>query len=73
MDTGCCGVGRNRGEMTCLPFETPCEDRDRYVFWDAFHPTEAMNVLMAKIAFNGNKDFIYPMNIHQLAILNLQD
>ncbi|KAE8684439.1 GDSL esterase/lipase [Hibiscus syriacus] len=31
VDRGCCGIGRNRGQITCLPFQTPCENRDGYV------------------------------------------
>ncbi|GJS86351.1 GDSL esterase/lipase-like protein [Tanacetum coccineum] len=66
---GCCGIGRNRGQITCLPFQTPCPNRNEYVFWDAFHPTEAVNVLMGKKAFSGTPDVVYPMNIQQLARL----
>lgn len=67
MNRGCCGIGRNRGQITCLPFQTPCPNRSEYVFWDAFHPTEAVNVLMGQKAFSGPPDFVYPMNIQQLA------
>ncbi|KAL4279082.1 hypothetical protein GQ457_03G031210 [Hibiscus cannabinus] len=69
MDRGCCGIGRNRGEITCLPFQTPCENRDEYVFWDAFHPTEKVNVIMGRKAFNGDPSIVYPINIQQLANL----
>nr|CAD1817743.1 unnamed protein product [Ananas comosus var. bracteatus] len=27
-DRACCGIGRNAGEITCLPFQTPCANRD---------------------------------------------
>ncbi|EPS67957.1 hypothetical protein M569_06816 [Genlisea aurea] len=67
LNRGCCGLGRNRGQVTCLPFQTPCADRNRYVFWDAFHPTEAVNVLFGQKAFSGETDFAYPINIQQLA------
>ncbi|KAL7602810.1 GDSL esterase/lipase At1g71691 [Lactuca sativa] len=67
VNRGCCGIGRNRGQITCLPFQTPCPNRSEYVFWDAFHPTEAVNVLMGQKAFSGPPDFVYPMNIQQLA------
>ncbi|KAG2710137.1 hypothetical protein I3760_04G011200 [Carya illinoinensis] len=70
VNRGCCGIGRNRGQITCLPFQTPCSDRDQYVFWDAFHPTEKVNIIMARKAFNGDQTFIYPMNIEQLANLD---
>lgn len=68
VNLGCCGVGRNRGQITCLPFQTPCSNREQYIFWDAFHPTEAVNVLFGRKAFNGGPDAVYPMNIQQLAM-----
>jgi phospholipase/lecithinase/hemolysin len=40
------------------------------VFWDAFHPTEKVNVIMARKAFSGDQSLIYPMNIQQLASLD---
>ncbi|KAL0456327.1 UNVERIFIED_CONTAM: GDSL esterase/lipase [Sesamum latifolium] len=69
VNRGCCGIGRNRGQITCLPFQTPCPNRNQYIFWDAFHPTEAVNVLFGRRAFYGNRDVVYPMNIQQLARL----
>ncbi|MBA0730439.1 hypothetical protein Golax_025787 [Gossypium laxum] len=69
VNRGCCGIGRNRGQITCLPFQTPCENRDEYVFWDAFHPTEKVNIIMARKAFNGDPSIVYPINIQQLANL----
>lgn len=67
LNRGCCGIGRNRGQITCLPFQTPCSNRDEYIFWDAFHPTEAVNIIMARKAFNGDQSVIFPFNIQQLA------
>ncbi|PWA73953.1 SGNH hydrolase-type esterase domain-containing protein [Artemisia annua] len=67
LDRGCCGIGRNRGQITCLPFQTPCRNRNEYVFWDAFHPTEVVNVLMGRKAFSGTPDVVHPINIQQLA------
>ncbi|KAK6115498.1 hypothetical protein DH2020_007767 [Rehmannia glutinosa] len=70
VDKGCCGVGRNNGQITCLPLETPCDNRRSYLFWDAFHPTEAANILLAKKAYTSNsKSYAYPINIQQLAML----
>jgi phospholipase/lecithinase/hemolysin len=70
---GCCGIGRNRGQITCLPFQTPCTNRDEYVFWDAFHPTEKVNVIMGSMAFSGGRDIVRPINIMQLASLDLDE
>ncbi|KNA25329.1 hypothetical protein SOVF_007480 [Spinacia oleracea] len=72
IDRGCCGIGRNQGQITCLPFQTPCMNREEYVFWDAFHPTSHVNVILGRRAFNGGSDVSYPMNIQQLATLDIQ-
>ncbi|CAN1293875.1 GDSL esterase/lipase At1g71691, partial [Linum perenne] len=69
VNRGCCGIGRNAGQITCLPFQTPCNERGQYIFWDAFHPTEAVNVLMGKKAFDGDINYVYPINIQQLALI----
>ncbi|XP_073043627.1 GDSL esterase/lipase At1g33811-like [Primulina eburnea] len=70
LDRGCCGVGRNNGQITCLPFQIPCENRRNHLFWDAFHPTEAANVLLAKQAYSStSKSYAYPINIQQLVML----
>lgn len=69
VDRGCCGIGRNGGQITCLPFMPPCADRERYVFWDAYHPTAAVNVIIAREAFHGAADVMAPINVQQLASL----
>ncbi|KAF7096279.1 hypothetical protein CFC21_098250 [Triticum aestivum] len=69
VDRGCCGIDRNGGQMTCLPFMPPCADRDRYLFWDAYHPTAAVNVIMARQAFDGASDVVSPVNVRRLAQL----
>ncbi|GJU56484.1 GDSL-like lipase/acylhydrolase superfamily protein [Tanacetum coccineum] len=66
-DRGCCGIGRNQGQITCLPFSTPCINRDQHVFWDAFHPTQAANKILAEKAYSGQPSDCYPMNIKQMA------
>ncbi|KAF9608556.1 hypothetical protein IFM89_009922 [Coptis chinensis] len=72
IDRGCCGIGRNSGQITCLPFQTPCANRKEYMFWDAFHPTEVVNLVLAGKAFSGGTDVVYPMNIQQLASLDIE-
>ncbi|KAI9198206.1 hypothetical protein LWI28_011831 [Acer negundo] len=66
-NTGCCGVGRNNGQITCLPLQTPCQNRRQYVFWDAFHPTEAANAVLGRRSYSGSD--CYPIDIQQLAQL----
>ncbi|KAL3528169.1 hypothetical protein ACH5RR_012825 [Cinchona calisaya] len=69
-DRGCCGIGRNQGQITCLPFVTPCFNRKQYVFWDAFHPTEDVCTILAQRAYSGPPSDCYPMNVQQLALIN---
>lgn len=69
LDRGCCGIGRNQGQITCLPLAMPCMNRDEYVFWDAFHPTQAVNKIIAQRAYSGPTSDIYPMNVKQMAQL----
>ncbi|KAF9607190.1 hypothetical protein IFM89_033397 [Coptis chinensis] len=59
----CCAVGV---DGLCLPDQTPCQDRDKYSFWDGFHPTEVVNRNLAKDCFNGSFSCV-PLNVQQLA------
>ena len=69
VDRGCCGVGRNNGQVTCLPLQRPCDDRRKYLFWDAFHPTDVANLIYARKAYYSNSSSdVYPMNLRQLAM-----
>ncbi|KAF0920995.1 hypothetical protein E2562_037919 [Oryza meyeriana var. granulata] len=67
---GCCGVGRNNGQVTCLPYQTPCANRDEYLFWDAFHPTEAANILVGRRAYSAALlSDAHPVDLRALAQL----
>ncbi|GAV72008.1 Lipase_GDSL domain-containing protein [Cephalotus follicularis] len=71
IDRGCCGLGRNQGQITCLPFAVPCTNRNEYVFWDAFHPTQAANAILALRAFTGSSPRdCYPINVQQMTLIN---
>ncbi|VAH79289.1 unnamed protein product [Triticum turgidum subsp. durum] len=70
LDKGCCGVGRNNGQVTCLPFQTPCANRNEYLFWDAFHPTEAANILVGRRAYSAAQPSdVHPVDLQTLARL----
>ncbi|CAJ1978267.1 unnamed protein product [Sphenostylis stenocarpa] len=69
VDQACCGLGRNRGQITCLPFQLPCLNRKQTVFWDAFHPTESALYVIAWRAVNGPSDDSYPINLKQMALM----
>nr|ABD96893.1 hypothetical protein [Tarenaya spinosa] len=68
-DKACCGNGRYGGVLTCLPLQEPCADRHQYVFWDSFHPTEAVNKIIADRSFSNSAGFSYPISLYELAKL----
>ena len=43
-----------------------CEERDKYVFWDPYHPSEAANVIIAKQLLYGDVKVISPVNLSKL-------
>ncbi|BAF15545.1 Os04g0577300, partial [Oryza sativa Japonica Group] len=45
---------------------TLCNDRSKYVFWDAFHPTEAVNFIVAGKLLDGNSAVASPINVREL-------
>lgn len=72
-DQACCGVpiGFHRGLSPCFPGVPFCRNRKSYFFWDPYHPTDAANVIIGNRFFSGSPSDAYPMNIKQLAALQL--
>ncbi|KAG8079123.1 hypothetical protein GUJ93_ZPchr0007g4179 [Zizania palustris] len=66
VDRGCCRLG---ADGTCEAYAEPCDRREQHVFWDAYHPTQAANLVLAQRAFNGTQDHVYPLNLQHLAHL----
>ncbi|KAK7245597.1 hypothetical protein RIF29_40444 [Crotalaria pallida] len=65
----CCTT---RADGQCAPNQTPCQNRNQYVFWDQFHPTDAVNLVTAIGSYNAsNQAFTYPVDIKHLVGLNL--
>ncbi|KAK3018834.1 hypothetical protein RJ639_003462 [Escallonia herrerae] len=48
-----------------------CNDRAKYVFWDAYHPTEAVNLIIAEKLLNGDESASSPINIRELYDYNI--
>ncbi|KAI3732004.1 hypothetical protein L1987_63200 [Smallanthus sonchifolius] len=70
VDKACCGMGLNNGALTCLPFEFPCADRNKYFFWDAYHSTEAANKIASRRTYHAlNQSDAYPFDIYHLVHL----
>ncbi|XP_074294559.1 GDSL esterase/lipase At5g37690 [Silene latifolia] len=63
-NTSCCNVDTTIGGL-CLPNSKLCKNRRDYVFWDAFHPSDAANQVLAGKLFlsmfpNTNKNVTKP-------------
>jgi phospholipase/lecithinase/hemolysin len=69
VDTGCCGSGNYNGVIPCVTGEIPCTNRNEYLFWDPYHPTEAVAYQIAQAFYSGPPSAINPINIQQLAAL----
>ncbi|XP_071688753.1 GDSL esterase/lipase At5g33370-like [Rutidosis leptorrhynchoides] len=69
-DTACCGQGRFNGMGVCTPLSSLCDNRDKFVFWDAFHPTERANRFIVQQMMNGTFDYMRPMNINTIMYLD---
>ncbi|KAI3722557.1 hypothetical protein L2E82_33597 [Cichorium intybus] len=68
----CCGNGgQYAGIIPCGPTSTLCTDRDKHVFWDPYHPSEAANILIAKQLIQGDPKYVSPMNLKELRDLGL--
>ena len=50
-NTSCCNVDTSIGGL-CLPNSKLCKNRKDYVFWDAFHPSDAANEVLAEKLFS---------------------
>ncbi|KAK4487621.1 hypothetical protein RD792_005727 [Penstemon davidsonii] len=66
----CCGQGPYNGLGLCTPLSNLCENRDEYVFWDAFHPSERANRIIVDQLFNGSNTYMYPMNLNTIMALD---
>ncbi|KAG8385377.1 hypothetical protein BUALT_Bualt03G0036700 [Buddleja alternifolia] len=61
----CCIVSATTGQ--CVPNQVPCSNRNEYVFWDNFHPTEIVNLVTATRAYNATvPSDAYPVDILRL-------
>ncbi|KAK3023482.1 hypothetical protein RJ639_045069, partial [Escallonia herrerae] len=66
INTPCCNATKSSG--LCYRNQAPCSNRSTYAFWDAFHPTEIINVITAGRVYNTSSPLdAYPVDICTLA------
>ncbi|KAL6979446.1 hypothetical protein U1Q18_021109 [Sarracenia purpurea var. burkii] len=63
----CCGLGKYRGWMMCILPEMACSNSSNYIWWDQFHPTDAVNAILADNVWSGlHTEICYPMNLQNM-------
>ncbi|XP_059653920.1 GDSL esterase/lipase At5g55050-like [Cornus florida] len=67
VQSACCGSGRLNAEVGCLPDANLCANRNEYLFWDLYHPTQAASRLAALTLYHGTPEYVAPINFAQLA------
>ncbi|XP_054808769.1 GDSL esterase/lipase At5g33370-like [Prosopis cineraria] len=67
----CCGEGKLNGEGPCLKANNAelCGNRNDFLFWDWFHPTDKASWFAASTLYSGGSDFVTPINFRQLALM----
>jgi phospholipase/lecithinase/hemolysin len=71
-NVACCGAGGEyRGALSCSPLVNMCNDRGDYVFWDPYHPSDKANVVLATTFYYGDTNYVRPMNVAQLAAMQI--
>ncbi|KAG8497653.1 hypothetical protein CXB51_008899 [Gossypium anomalum] len=63
----CCG----NGTYGCNQTASFCSNRDEYLFWDQFHPTQRASELVALTLFGAAEPIMVPMNFSQLLGVNI--
>ncbi|KAK9034881.1 hypothetical protein V6N11_076936 [Hibiscus sabdariffa] len=67
ISSACCG----NGTYPCNQTATVCSNRDEYLFWDRFHPTQKASELAALTLFGGSEWLVAPKNFSQLLGVNI--
>ncbi|CAN8308185.1 unnamed protein product [Cochlearia groenlandica] len=63
----CCGLGRYKGWLPCISPEMACSDAAGHLWWDQFHPTEAVNAILADNVWNSRHvNMCYPTNLETM-------
>lgn len=65
----CCGSGRLNAELACIPKVSYCNNRDKHLFWDRYHPTQQAHRFFSDLIFNGPPTYTFPINVQTLVAI----
>ncbi|CAO1947320.1 unnamed protein product [Urochloa humidicola] len=68
----CCGLGKYGGLIMCILPQMACSDASSHVWWDEFHPTDAVNSILADNVWSSqHTKMCYPVDLQQMVKLKL--
>ncbi|KAF3787519.1 GDSL esterase/lipase [Nymphaea thermarum] len=60
----CCGIGQYGGWIMCISPQMACKNATTHVWWDQFHPTDAVNSILADNIWSGlHANMCHPINL----------
>ncbi|MBA0684701.1 hypothetical protein Goshw_021599 [Gossypium schwendimanii] len=63
----CCGLGKYNGWMMCMSPQMACRNASDHIWWDQFHPTDAVNAILADNVWSSrHTEMCYPMNLEKM-------
>ncbi|KAB5564613.1 hypothetical protein DKX38_004667 [Salix brachista] len=63
----CCGLGKYKGWIMCFASEIACSNATNHIWWDQYHPTDAVNAILADNVWNGlHTKMCHPMNLEDM-------
>ncbi|XP_070040399.1 GDSL esterase/lipase At5g08460-like [Nicotiana tomentosiformis] len=66
-DEACCGLGKYKGWILCISPEMAFSNASNHIWWDQFHPTDAVNAILADNVWSGlHTPMCYPMNLQDM-------
>ncbi|KAF0932443.1 hypothetical protein E2562_010352 [Oryza meyeriana var. granulata] len=66
----CCGLGKYGGLFMCVLPQMACSDASSHVWWDEFHPTDAVNRILADNVWSGeHTKMCYPVDLQEMVKL----
>ncbi|GER57584.1 GDSL esterase/lipase, partial [Striga asiatica] len=70
----CCGLGMYRGWIMCISPDMACNNASSHIWWDQFHPTHAVNEILADNVWSSrHTSMCYPMNLQELIAQNAKN